>query len=159
MGKGGGGGSTPSLVDDNLKNKQFLNIIDLVSEGPIEGPVGGMQGFLLNGTPIVDKQGNPNIRGVEVQWRSGTQSQSPLDGFPFVEKEIPVNVEVKKETPILRTVSDQEVDRIRFTLGVSALVKQDNKGNQENTSVQMLVEINAGSGWVTEKTITTIPVF
>lgn len=38
MGKGGGGGSTPSLVDDNLKNKQFLNIIDLVSEGPIEGP-------------------------------------------------------------------------------------------------------------------------
>ena len=29
MGKGGGGGSTPSLVDDNLKNKQFLNIIDL----------------------------------------------------------------------------------------------------------------------------------
>ncbi|MGJ7072941.1 host specificity protein J [Morganella morganii] len=157
MGKGGGGGSTPSLVDDNLKNKQFLNIIDLVSEGPIEGPVGGMQGFLLNGTPIVDKQGNPNIRGVEVQWRSGTQSQSPLDGFPFVEKEIPVNVEVKKETPILRTVSDQEVDRIRFTLGVSALVKQDNKGNQENTSVQMLVEINAGSGWVTEKTITIGP--
>ena len=56
-----------------------------------------MQGFLLNGTPIVDKQGNPNIRGVEVQWRSGTQSQSPLDGFPFVEKEIPVNVEVKKK--------------------------------------------------------------
>ncbi|WP_354637053.1 phage tail protein [Morganella morganii] len=157
MGKGGGGGSTPNLVDDNLKNKQFLNIIDLVSEGPIEGPVGGMQGFLLNGTPIVDKQGNPNIRGVEVQWRSGTQSQSPLDGFPFVEKEIPVNVEVKKETPILRTVSDQEVDRIRFTLGVSALVKQDNKGNQENTSVQMLVEINAGSGWVTEKTITIGP--
>lgn len=62
MGKGGGGGSTPSLVDDNLKNKQFLNIIDLVSEGPIEGPVGGMQGFLLNGTPIVDKQGNPKMQ-------------------------------------------------------------------------------------------------
>ncbi|WP_334249295.1 phage tail protein [Morganella morganii] len=157
MGKGGGGGSTPRLVDDNLKNKQFLNVIDLVSEGPVEGPVGGMQGFMLNGTPVVDKQGNPNIRGVEVQWKSGTQSQSPLDGFPFVEKEIPVNVEVKKETPILRAVSDQEVDRIRFTLGVSALVKQDDKGNQENTSVQMLVEINAGSGWMTEKEITIGP--
>ncbi|WP_423809439.1 hypothetical protein, partial [Proteus mirabilis] len=39
MGKGGGGGSTPRLLDDNLKNKQFLNVIDLVSEGPIEGPV------------------------------------------------------------------------------------------------------------------------
>lgn len=96
MGKGGGGGSTPRLLDDNLKNKQFLNVIDLVSEGPIEGPVGGMSGFLLNGTPVVDEDGNPNIHGVEVQWRSGTQTQEPLEDFPFVEKEIPVNVEVKK---------------------------------------------------------------
>uniref|UniRef100_UPI00111BD021 hypothetical protein n=1 Tax=Xenorhabdus beddingii TaxID=40578 RepID=UPI00111BD021 len=61
MGKGGGGGGTPTLVDDNLKNKQFLNIVDLVSEGQIEGPVGGLHGFRINGTPVVDKNGNPNI--------------------------------------------------------------------------------------------------
>lgn len=147
MGKGGGGGSTPRLLDDNLKNKQFLNVIDLVSEGPIEGPVGGMSGFLLNGTPVVDANGNPNIHGVEVQWRAGTQTQEPLEDFPFVEKEIPVNVEVKKSTPILRTISDQETDRVRFTLGVSALVSQDDKGNQHDATVEMLIEVNDGSGW------------
>ncbi|WP_081355082.1 host specificity protein J [Proteus mirabilis] len=152
MGKGGGGGSTPRLLDDNLKNKQFLNVIDLVSEGPIEGPVGGMSGFLLNGTPVVDADGNPNIHGVEVQWRAGTQTQEPLEDFPFVEKEIPVNVEVKKSTPILRTISDQETDRVRFTLGVSALVSQDDKGNQHDATVEMLIEVNDGSGWTHEET-------
>lgn len=152
MGKGGGGGSTPRLLDDNLKNKQFLNVIDLVSEGPIEGPVGGMSGFLLNGTPVVDANGNPNIHGVEVQWRAGTQTQEPLEDFPFVEKEIPVNVEVKKSTPILRTISDQETDRVRFTLGVSALVSQDDKGNQHDATVEMLIEVNDGSGWTHAET-------
>ncbi len=157
MGKGGGGGSTPRLLDDNLKNKQFLNVIDLVSEGPIEGPVGGMSGFLLNGTPVVDEDGNPNIHGVEVQWRAGTQTQEPLEDFPFVEKEIPVNVEVKKSTPILRTISDQETDRVRFTLGVSALVSQDDKGNQDNATVEMLIEVNDGSGWVHAEKVTIGP--
>ena len=152
MGKGGGGGITPRLLDDNLKNKQFLNVIDLVSEGPIEGPVGGMSGFLLNGTPVVDADGNPNIHGVEVQWRAGTQTQEPLEDFPFVEKEIPVNVEVKKSTPILRTISDQETDRVRFTLGVSALVSQDDKGNQYDATVEMLIEVNDGSGWTHAET-------
>lgn len=152
MGKGGGGGSTPRLLDDNLKNKQFLNVIDLVSEGPIEGPIGGMSGFLLNGTPVVDADGNPNIHGVEVQWRAGTQTQEPLDDFPFVEKEIPVNAEVKKSTPILRTISDQETDRVKFTLGVSALVSQDDKGNQHDATVEMLIEVNDGSGWTHAET-------
>ncbi|MFT0768107.1 host specificity protein J [Proteus mirabilis] len=157
MGKGGGGGSTPRLLDDNLKNKQFLNVIDLVSEGPIEGPVGGMSGFLLNGTPVVDEDGNPNIHGVEVQWRAGTQTQEPLEDFPFVEKEIPVNVEVKKSTPILRTISDQETDRVRFTLGVSALVSQDDKGNQYDATAEMLIEVNDGSGWVHAEKVTIGP--
>ncbi|WP_424765249.1 host specificity protein J, partial [Proteus mirabilis] len=157
MGKGGGGGSTPRLLDDNLKNKQFLNVIDLVSEGPIEGPVGGMSGFLLNGTPVVDADGNPNIHGVEVQWRAGTQTQEPLEDFPFVEKEIPVNVEVKKSTPILRTISDQETDRVRFTLGVSALVSQDDKGNQYDATAEMLIEVNDGSGWMHAEKVTIGP--
>ena len=157
MGKGGGGGSTPRLIDDNLKNKQFLNVIDLVSEGPIEGPVGGMSGFLLNGTPVVDEDGNPNIHGVEVQWRAGTPTQEPLEGFPFVEKEIPVNVEVKKGMPILRTISDQETDRVRFTLGVSALVGQDDKGNQYDATVEMLIEVNDGSGWMHAEKVTIGP--
>ncbi|WP_340608102.1 TipJ family phage tail tip protein [Xenorhabdus bharatensis] len=151
MAKGGGKGSTPKLLDDNLKNKQFLNIVDLISEGQIEGPVGGLQGFRINGTPVVDKSGNPNIHGVTVQWRAGTQSQEPLSEYPFVESEIPVSVEVKKDMPILRSVSNRDVDRVRFTVGVSQLVKTDDKGNQENSSVQLSIDVNDGAGWYNAK--------
>ncbi|MBC8946978.1 TipJ family phage tail tip protein [Xenorhabdus indica] len=151
MAKGGGKGSTPKLLDDNLKNKQFLNIVDLISEGQIEGPVGGLHGFRINGTPVVDKSGHPNIHGVTVQWRAGTQSQEPLSDYPFVESEIPVGVEVKKETPVLRSVSNRDVDRVRFTVGVSQLVQTDNKGNQSNTSVQLAIDVNDGSGWYNAK--------
>ncbi|WP_340617457.1 host specificity protein J, partial [Xenorhabdus entomophaga] len=157
MGKGGGGGSTPRLLDDNLKNKQFLKIVDLIGEGQIEGPVNGLHGFRINGTPVVDKNGNPNINGVTVQWRAGTQSQEPLSDYPFVESEIPVSVEVKKETPITRAVSNQDVDRIRFTVGVSALVETDSKGNQNNTSVQLAIEVNDGSGWYNAKFVNIGP--
>ncbi|CBJ80374.1 Host specificity protein J [Xenorhabdus bovienii str. Jollieti] len=153
MGKGGGGGSTPTLVDDNLKNKQFLRVVDLIGEGQIEGPVGGLHGFRVNGTPVVDKNGNPNINGVTVQWRAGTQSQEPLSDYPFVESEIPVSVEVKKDTPILRMVSNKDVDRVRFTLGVSQLVQTDSKGNQSNSSVQLAIDVNDGSGWQHVKTV------
>ncbi|PHM37203.1 TipJ family phage tail tip protein [Xenorhabdus innexi] len=151
MGKGGGKGSTPKRLDDNLKNKQFLNVVDLISEGQIEGPVGGLHGFRLNGTPVVDKHGNPNIHGVTVQWRAGTQSQEPLSDYPFVESEISVGVEVKKDTPILRSVSNRDVDRVRFTVGVSQLIKTDDKGNQENSSVQLSIDVNDGSGWYNAK--------
>lgn len=67
MGKGGVEESLKVARWQLVKTKQFLNVIDLVSEGPIEGPVGGMSGFVLNGTPVVDADGNPNIHGVEVQ--------------------------------------------------------------------------------------------
>ncbi|MDC9588346.1 phage tail protein [Xenorhabdus sp. XENO-10] len=153
MGKGGGGGSTPTLVDDNLKNKQFLRVVDLISEGQIEGPVGGLHGFRVNGTPVVDKNGNPNINGVTVQWRAGTQSQEPLSDYPFIESEIPVSVEVKNATPILRMVSNKDVDRVRFTLGVSQLVQTDSKGNQSNSTVQLAIAVNDGGGWVHAKTV------
>jgi len=39
MSSGGGKASTPKLLDDNLKSKQFYRVLDLISEGPIAGPV------------------------------------------------------------------------------------------------------------------------
>ena len=39
MSSGGGKASTPRLLDDNLKSKQFYRVLDLISEGPIYGPV------------------------------------------------------------------------------------------------------------------------
>ncbi|ECO1013948.1 TPA: hypothetical protein ACU6JA_005675, partial [Salmonella enterica] len=64
MSKGGGGGHTPYEAPDSLKSTQLLAMIDAISEGPIKGPVNGMQSILVNNTPLVDADGNYNIHGV-----------------------------------------------------------------------------------------------
>lgn len=157
MSSGGGGGSTPKLIDDNLKSKQFLRVLDLISEGPIYGPVdqNHLSSFMLNDTPVTDSAGGVTINGVSVAWRPGTASQLPISGFNTVEATTVVNTAVKQATPLVRTVTDTDVDRIRMNIGISGLVEQDTKGNQHETSVTMVIETRNGAGsWQIQKTVT-----
>ncbi|PLR40699.1 hypothetical protein CYR55_05310 [Chimaeribacter californicus] len=157
MGSGGGGGSTPKLIDDNLKSKQFLRVLDLISEGPIYGPVDQvhLSSFMLNKTPVTDAQGNASINGVSVAWRPGTATQSPINGFSAIEATTIVNADVTQNTPLVRTVTDSDVTRVRMNIGVSGLMEQDTKGNQKNTSVTMVIELRTGnSAWQTAKSVT-----
>ncbi|EHW13727.1 phage tail fiber /phage host specificity protein J [Escherichia coli DEC8B] len=59
MGKGGGKAHTPVEAKDNLKSTQMMSVIDAIGEGPIEGPVKGLQSILVNKTPLTDTDGNP----------------------------------------------------------------------------------------------------
>lgn len=157
MGSGGGGGSTPKLIDDNLKSKQFLRVLDLISEGPIYGPVdqSHLSSFMLNKTPVTDSAGNATINGVSVAWRPGTATQIPINGFNAIEATTVVNTDVTQATPLVRTVTDTDVDRVRMNIGVSGLVQQDTKGNQLETAVTMVIETRVGNGaWQTQKTVT-----
>lgn len=157
MSSGGGGGSTPRLIDDNLKSKQFLRVLDLISEGPIYGPVdqNHLSSFMLNNTPVTDPSGGVTINGVSVAWRPGTASQNPINGFNTIESTTVVNTAVTQSTPLVRTVTDTDVDRIRMNIGVSALVQQDSKGNQNETSVTMVIETRTGNNaWGVQKTVT-----
>ncbi|NIF03308.1 host specificity protein J [Pantoea sp. Acro-805] len=157
MGSGGGGGSTPKLLDDNLKSKQFLRVLDLISEGPIYGPVdqNHLSSFMLNKTPVTDSSGNSTINGVSVAWRPGTATQTPINGFNAIEATTVVNTDVTQATPLVRTVTDTDVDRVRMNIGVSGLVQQDTKGNQLETAVTMVIETRVGNGaWQTQKTVT-----
>lgn len=157
MSSGGGKASTPKLLDDNLKSKQFYRVLDLISEGPIYGPVDQehLSSFKLNKTPVTDATGSVSVNGVSVAWRPGSETQSPINGFSAIEATTIVNTEVTYDTPLVRTITDQDVTRVRFNVGVTGLVEQDTKGNQKNTSVTLVLESRTGaSGWVIEKTLT-----
>ncbi|QLX25177.1 host specificity protein J [Citrobacter freundii] len=160
MSSGGGKASTPKLLDDNLKSKQFYRVLDLISEGPIAGPVDQehMSSFMLNKTPITDANGNVSVNGISVAWRPGSETQLPINGFSAIEATTIVNTEVTFDTPLVRTITDQDVTRVRFNIGTTGLVEQDTKGNQKNTSVTMVIESRTGStGWVIEKNVTIGP--
>lgn len=160
MSSGGGKASTPKLLDDNLKSKQFYRVLDLISEGPIAGPVDQehMSSFMLNKTSITDANGNVSVNGISVAWRPGSETQLPINGFSAIEATTIVNTEVTFDTPLVRTITDQDVTRVRFNIGTTGLVEQDTKGNQKNTSVTMVIESRTGStGWVIEKNVTIGP--
>ncbi|HCL7741719.1 TPA: host specificity protein J, partial [Escherichia coli] len=139
---------------DNLKSTQLLSAIDAISEGPIEGPVDGLKSVLLNSTPVLDSEGNTNISGVTVVFRAGEQEQSPPEGFESSGSETVLGTEVKYETPITRTITSANIDRLRFTFGVQALVETTSKGDRNPSEVRLLVQIQRNGGWVTEKDIT-----
>ncbi|PBI79592.1 hypothetical protein A9993_07495 [Rahnella victoriana] len=147
MSSGGGGGSTPKLINDNLKSKQFYQVLDLISEGPIYGPVdqNHLSSFLLNKTPVTNANGDVSVNGVSVAWRPGTANQSPINGFGAIQATTIINTAVTQSTPLVRTITDNDVTRVRFNVGVSSLAEQDSKGNQKNTSVTMVLETRTGN--------------
>lgn len=148
MSSGGGKAKTPTLLNDNLFHKQFYRVLDILSEGPIYGPVNRkapLNSVMLNDTPITDANGNTSVPGVSVAWRNGTAEQSPINGFNAIESTVIVNAKVTHDTPIIRTVSDPNVNRVRLNLGVDALVQSDDEGNQYNTSVTLMVDVKPSS--------------
>ncbi|HCN4986080.1 TPA: host specificity protein J [Escherichia coli] len=154
MGKGSSKGHTPREAKDNLKSTQLLSVIDAISEGPIEGPVNSLKSVLLNSTPVLDSEGNTNISGVTVVFRAGEQEQTPPEGFESSGSETVLGTEVKYDTPITRTITSANIDRLRFTFGVQALVETTSKGDRNPSEVRLLVQIQRNGGWVTEKDIT-----
>ncbi|HAM5442081.1 TPA: host specificity protein J [Escherichia coli] len=154
MGKGSSKGHTPREAKDNLKSTQLLSVIDAISEGPVEGPVDGLKSVLLNSTPVLDSEGNTNISGVTVVFRAGEQEQTPPEGFESSGSEAVLGTEVKYDTPITRTITSANIDRLRFTFGVQALVETTSKGDRNPSEVRLLVQIQRNGGWVTEKDIT-----
>ncbi|EPH7112280.1 phage attachment tail tip protein J [Escherichia coli] len=154
MGKGGGRAHTPREAKDNLKSTQMMSVIDAIGEGPIEGPVKGLQSILVNKTPLTDTDGNPVIHGVTAVWRAGEQEQTPPEGFESSGAETGLGVEVTKAKPVTRTITSANIDRLRVTFGVQSLVETTSKGDRNPTSVRLLIQLERGGKWMTEKDVT-----
>ncbi|HBC9792258.1 TPA: host specificity protein J [Escherichia coli] len=154
MGKGGGKGHTPVEAKDNLKSTQMMSVIDAIGEGPVEGPVKGLQSILVNKTPLTDTDGNPVIHGVTAVWRAGEQEQTPPEGFESSGSETALGVEVTKAKPVTRTITSANIDRLRVTFGVQSLVQTTSQGGRNPASVRLLIQLQRNGNWVTEKDVT-----
>jgi predicted phage tail protein len=128
-GKGGGGGQAyvPTESDDSLQSVQYGSVLDLLSEGEIEGIEGGVKGIYLDGTPIQSSTGTDNFTGYTVVTRTGTQAQTYIPNTNGTELEKGVNVEATYIASVTRTVTDVDVDRVRVTVQMPACqIIQDN---------------------------------
>ena len=141
MGKGGGGGHTPVEAKETGRSKQLIKIVEIISEGEIEGLADGLKSVYFNNTPVQNKDGSHNFNNVQIEGRVGSQVQDAIQGFNTSEKEISVGTQVKKNLPITRTVTDDKVSRLRLTIGVQSLFKQEENGDTNGSKVNLIITI------------------
>ena len=156
-GKGGGGSRTPTEADDTLQSIQFANVLDLVSEGEIEGLDDGSKSIFLDDTPVQNEDGSNNFSGYTVITRNGTQAQTHIPGdFGSTQVERAVNVEVTNTASVTRNVLGTQVDRLRVTLTIPSLQKVEEDGDIVGHSVQIKIQIQYDGGGFNDVVTDTI---
>ncbi|NMT33318.1 host specificity protein J [Stenotrophomonas maltophilia] len=145
-GKSSTNARTPVETPDSLHSISYAKVLDLVSEGEIRGLVAGNQSVYLNEVPIQNSDGSFNFNGVKVETRSGTQDQEYIPGFPSVENEIGVGVELR-DTPVVRAASGQDLSAVRIRFGVPALQRQNTEnGDTEGYAVEYAIDLSTDGG-------------
>lgn len=145
-GKSSTNARTPVETADSLHSISYAKVLDLTSEGEIRGLVAGNQSIYLNEVPIQNSDGTFNFNGVRVETRSGTQDQEYIAGFPSVENEIGVGVELR-DTPVVRTASGQDLSAVRIRFGVPALQRQNTEnGDTEGYAVEYAIDLSTDGG-------------
>lgn len=146
-GKGGGNARTPVETPDSLHSISYAKILDLISEGEIRGLVAGNQSVYLNQVPIQNSDGTLNFAGVRVETRAGTQDQEYIAGFPSVENEVPVGVELRSNAPVVRTVSGADLSAVRIRFSVPALQRQNTEnGDTEGYAIEYAIDLSVNGG-------------
>lgn len=152
----GGGGRAAVEAKDSLRSSQYATVVDVISEGEIVGLVNGAKSIYLDGVPVEGPSGAANFEGgVSYKVSVGTQVQDP---FPFAPVAVTseVNIEVKNGAPVVRTVSNPEIDWVVVTLSIPQLTNQDKTtGDINGSEVSIAIDIdNAGGGYQTVVTDT-----
>ena len=135
-GAGGGGGKnggnrTPTEADDSLQSTQMAKVLDLLSEGPIEGLDDGYKSIFLDGTPVQDSSGNDNFEGYTIVTKNGTQDQTYIADLAGNESEVPVNTQITNSTSVTRQIpsSENTTDRVRVTVKIPVLRSVEDDGD------------------------------
>lgn len=149
-GGGGGGGRVAQESPDSLRSIAYASVLDLVSEGEIEGLANGLKSVYFNETPLQNENGSFNFTGARIVSTNGTQTQSYIEGFPAVENENIVGVQIENPTPITRQISNAEVDAVRVRISVPQLTQQNTtNGDITGSTVQYAIEVQSdGGGYV-----------
>ncbi|RQT38397.1 host specificity protein J [Burkholderia contaminans] len=141
-GGGGGGGESP----DSLHSVARAKVLDVVSEGPIVGLVKGMQSVYLDGTPIQNSDGSVNFQNYSVDVRTGTLDQEFMPGFPAVERESAVGVQLTSDAPWVRQVQNTQLSAARIRFGLPVLQKSDPATGVFGYRVEYAIDLSVDGG-------------
>jgi predicted phage tail protein len=131
----GGGIEAPNT----LESKAIVYLIDMISEGPIGGIVGGAQGIYFNGTPLQNANGSFNFRGVSWTYLFGTPDQTPPSGYPSAVEDATVGQQVFYQTPVVNQLVSSTATQARITIELPSLFATNTQNGDVNPSTLGLV--------------------
>lgn len=147
-GKGGGGSTTRTPTEEatSLFSTSYAKIVDLISEGEIEGLKDGAKSIYINNTPLINPDNSFNFSGVTVIAKTGTQSQSYVPGFDEIASETPVGITILQATPITRTITNTGIDGARVTITVPQLQRITDQGDIVGSVFRLQIAIQRNGG-------------
>jgi len=180
-GKKGGGGSPPTITPDNLHSKQFATLLDLISEGEIEGfsspsKEGRTKGttayfnaakkdIFLDDTPILAATAdstNPqntefNHQNVDFDVRFGTTSQTKMSKVSGSSSVFNVGLEVSNGVPVTRQLTNNtDLDAVKVTLTAPLLQQMEDDGDIVGSSISFDIQLQYNGGGFTTLVSDTI---
>ncbi|MCJ8793236.1 phage tail protein [Acinetobacter baumannii] len=141
----------PVISPDSAQSKTFIKVLYGLAEGEIEGLANGFQSIYLEETPLQNADGSLNFENVKVDFRNGTNDQEYIEGFPAVESETAIDVELKSETPWVRAFSNLDLDAVRLRLKWGPLRTQNaTNGDVSGVTIEYAIDLQTDGGVWTE---------
>ena len=166
--------SNPDLPSGALSSKQFNTIVELLSEGEIEGSATASKNgitdktstayinsfkkdIFLNQTPILQaaasvsspQDSDFNFKDVGLDFRDGTANQTFISGIKNIETEVGIGTTVTTSNPVTHTVSQSTINAVRVTLNFPSMQVFNDEGGIDGTEVRLLIKVIENDGTTT----------
>ena len=139
------------IAPDSAQSKTYIKILYGLSEGEVEGLANGLQSVYLEETPLQNPAGGWNFEDVQADFRHGTNDQTHIEGFPDISSESAINVELKSDTPWVRSVTNTDLDAIRLRFKWGPLREQNaENGDVKGIVIQYAIDLQTDGGTWTE---------
>lgn len=139
------------IAPDSAQSKTYIKILYGLSEGEVEGLANGLQSVYLEETPLQNPAGGWNFEDVQADFRHGTNDQTHIEGFPDISSETAINVELKSESPWVRSLTNTDLDAIRLRFKWGPLREQNaENGDVKGIVIQYAIDLQTDGGTWTE---------
>jgi predicted phage tail protein len=162
-GAGGGGssksGSSGGVAENpnTLTSVATVELVEAISVGEIVGLVNNEYSIYLDGVPLRDTSGTPNYKPFQWASRTGTQSQTVINGFAGTQQLTDVSTKVTISAgALIRAIPDQYASAVRVTVTFPSLTSTTAKGEIQGTTVQYKVGVRKVGGTFTYAPIQTV---
>lgn len=157
--------TNPDLPQDALSSKQFNTLVEILSEGEIEGSATAsrngitnqssteyknsfLKDIFLNNVPVLNagasvtspQDSDFNFQDVNFDFRLGTNGQTKINGVRQIEREIAKNLPVTNSNPAEHSINDSSIETVRVTLQFPVLQLIEDNGNIVGASVQIQIK-------------------